>query len=84
MLGIQNTEVILLVILILFGGKKIPELMGGVGKGMRNFKKALNEPDEDEKTDVASEAAKLEKQKQELEAKRLELEKKQMELEKKS
>lgn len=40
--------VILLVVTLLFGGKKIPELMTGLGKGVRNFKKALNEPDEEE------------------------------------
>lgn len=36
---------ILLIVLVVFGGKKIPELMGGLGKGIRSFKKALNEPD---------------------------------------
>ncbi|MCX6238312.1 MAG: twin-arginine translocase TatA/TatE family subunit [Bacteroidia bacterium] len=35
-------------ILLLFGGKKIPEMMGGIGKGMKEFKKAIK--DEDEKT----------------------------------
>jgi len=38
--------VIALVILLLFGGKKIPELAKGLGGGIRNFKKALNEDDE--------------------------------------
>ncbi len=37
--------IILLIVLVIFGGKKIPELMGGLGKGIRSFKKALNEPD---------------------------------------
>ncbi len=37
--------VILLIVMIVFGGKKIPELMGGLGKGIRSFKKAMNEPD---------------------------------------
>jgi sec-independent protein translocase protein TatA len=32
---------ILLIVVIVFGGKKIPEIMGGVGKGIRIFKKAL-------------------------------------------
>lgn len=35
--------VILLVILLLFGGKKIPELMKGLGKGVRSFKEGVNE-----------------------------------------
>lgn len=41
--------VILLAILLLFGGKKIPELMRGTGKGIKEFKKGLK--DEDEKTE---------------------------------
>ena len=38
--------VILLIVLVIFGGKKIPELMGGLGKGIKSFKKGMNEPDE--------------------------------------
>ncbi len=38
--------VILVIVLVIFGGKKIPELMGGLGKGIKSFKKAMNEPDE--------------------------------------
>jgi len=38
--------VVALVILLLFGGKKIPELAKGLGGGIRNFKKALKEEDE--------------------------------------
>lgn len=43
--GIGNTEliVIVLVIVLLFGGKKIPELMKGLGKGVQSFKQGLNE-----------------------------------------
>ena len=36
---------IVVVILLLFGGKKIPELMRGLGKGMKEFKDASNNPD---------------------------------------
>lgn len=41
----QGTEwvIIALVILLLFGGKKIPELMRGLGKGVRSFKDGMNE-----------------------------------------
>ena len=39
--------VIVLIILILFGGKKIPELAKGLGSGIKNFKKAVKEDDED-------------------------------------
>jgi len=37
---------IILVIVLLFGGKKIPELAKGLGKGIKDFKKAVNEDDE--------------------------------------
>ncbi|MGA2405886.1 MAG: twin-arginine translocase TatA/TatE family subunit [Bacteroidales bacterium] len=40
---------ILLVIVLLFGGRKIPELMKGIGEGMREFKKASRLNDEPEK-----------------------------------
>ena len=33
-------------LLLLFGGKKIPELMGGLGKGMKDFKKAIKDDDD--------------------------------------
>ena len=43
--------VIIIVIVLLFGGKKIPELMKGLGQGMKEFKKARNEADEATKKD---------------------------------
>lgn len=42
--------VVVLVILLLFGGKKIPELAKGMGSGIKNFKKALKEDEEEQKT----------------------------------
>ncbi|RCW37409.1 twin-arginine translocase TatA/TatE family subunit [Marinilabilia salmonicolor] len=39
--------IIVLAILLLFGGRKIPELMKGLGQGMKEFKKARNEASED-------------------------------------
>ena len=48
MLGGWEIVAILLVVLIIFGGKKIPELMKGLGKGMKEFKKATKDDDEDE------------------------------------
>ncbi|ASB49513.1 twin-arginine translocase TatA/TatE family subunit [Alkalitalea saponilacus] len=39
--------VIILIVVLLFGGRKIPELMKGLGQGMKEFKKARNEKDED-------------------------------------
>lgn len=41
-LGIQEIILIAFVILLLFGGKKIPELMKGIGKGVRSFKDGVN------------------------------------------
>lgn len=38
---------IVLVILLLFGGKKIPELMKGLGKGVKSFKDGMNEIEKD-------------------------------------
>ena len=43
--GGMELFVILLIVLILFGGKKLPELMGGIGKGIKIFKKGINDPD---------------------------------------
>jgi sec-independent protein translocase protein TatA len=45
--------IIVLVILILFGGKKIPEFMKGLGKGINSFKKGLNDLEDDIKADPA-------------------------------
>jgi sec-independent protein translocase protein TatA len=46
--------IILVVILLLFGGKKIPELMKGIGKGVRGFKDGLKDIEDDIKTDDSS------------------------------
>ena len=42
-LGFWEIVFIVLVILLLFGGKKIPELMRGLGKGVKSFKQGMNE-----------------------------------------
>ena len=52
--GLGTTELIIIVvvILLLFGGKKIPELMRGIGKGVKSFKDGMNGADnEEEKKD---------------------------------
>jgi len=46
-IGFQELLIILLILLIIFGGKKLPELAQGLGKGIREFKKATREPDEE-------------------------------------
>ncbi|MDR1120276.1 MAG: twin-arginine translocase TatA/TatE family subunit [Dysgonamonadaceae bacterium] len=43
--------IILIVVLLLFGGKKIPELMKGIGKGIRGFKDGMKEIENDIKSD---------------------------------
>ncbi len=48
MFGPQEIIIILIIVLLLFGGRKIPELMKGLGKGMKEFKKATNEDDDDD------------------------------------
>ena len=47
-IGPWQIIIIVAVILLLFGGKKIPELMGGFGKGIKEFKKATKEEDKKE------------------------------------
>ena len=44
-IGFQEIVIIALVVLLFFGGKKIPELMKGLGKGVRSFKDAMNGKD---------------------------------------
>ena len=41
-IGMPEILLIVLVVLLLFGGKKIPELMKGLGKGVRSFKEGMN------------------------------------------
>ena len=58
LLFIGTTEIILiaLVVLLLFGGRKIPELMRGMGKGVKSFKDGMNGKDEEVKDDQKPEA----------------------------
>ena len=46
-IGGPEIIVILLIVLVLFGGKKIPELMKGLGKGVKEYKKAMNSIEEE-------------------------------------
>ncbi len=45
-IGVPEILVILLILLLLFGGKKIPELMKGLGKGVKSFKEGMNGKDD--------------------------------------
>ncbi|MBR3284414.1 MAG: twin-arginine translocase TatA/TatE family subunit [Alloprevotella sp.] len=48
-IGTQEILIIALIILLLFGGRKIPELMRGLGKGIKSFKDGMKEVDDEVK-----------------------------------
>lgn len=57
-LGMQEILIIALIVLLFYGGKKIPELMKGLGKGVKSFKDGMNEVTdlkEDKKEDIKKE-----------------------------
>ena len=57
-LGFWEIAIIFVLVLLLFGGKKIPELMRGLGKGIKNFKEGMKDVEEDVmeiKKDIESE-----------------------------
>ena len=56
-IGTWELVLIILVIVLIFGGKKIPELMKGVGKGVKSFKEGMNEVDEQVNQTDTSKAA---------------------------
>ncbi|MFU2209503.1 twin-arginine translocase TatA/TatE family subunit [Solidesulfovibrio sp. C21] len=45
-IGFPELIIILVIVLIIFGANKLPEIGAGMGKAIKNFKKATNEPDE--------------------------------------
>jgi sec-independent protein translocase protein TatA len=57
-IGVQELVIILVIILIIFGAGKLPEIGSALGKGIKNFKKSMNENNE-----IADQAAKKEKEK---------------------
>mgnify|MGYP000885922675 FL=1 len=56
-IGMPELLVILVIILIIFGAGKLPEIGGAIGKGIKNFKKATREPED---IDVIPENKKIE------------------------
>jgi sec-independent protein translocase protein TatA len=63
-IGMPELIIILIIILIIFGAGKLPEIGSGIGKGIKNFKKAtheaqqeLNEPKEDNETETHDDKA---------------------------
>lgn len=49
MIGPWQVIIVVFAIILLFGGKKIPELMKGLGQGIKEFKKATDDPKEEKK-----------------------------------
>ena len=45
-IGMQELLVILVLVLVVFGAKRLPEIGGGLGRAIRNFRQAASEPDE--------------------------------------
>jgi sec-independent protein translocase protein TatA len=60
-IGFSEILLILLIVVLLFGGRKIPELMKGIGQGMREFKKASRMDDEPEKKESETKETSIEK-----------------------
>jgi sec-independent protein translocase protein TatA len=58
-IGVWQIVVIVLLVLLLFGGRKIPELMRGVGQGMKEFKKATSEDLDDDVVDDTGETKEI-------------------------
>jgi sec-independent protein translocase protein TatA len=53
-LGVKELIIILVVVILLFGGKKIPELVRGIGRGIREFRDAKNDKKETPETNNKS------------------------------
>lgn len=56
--GVPQMILIVVIVLLLFGGKKIPELMKGLGSGIKEFKKAAKSDDEEPKNPASEEEKK--------------------------
>lgn len=57
MIGTSELLLIAAVVLLLFGGKKLPEMMKGLGQGVKSFKQGMNEPLEESSPKAAEETA---------------------------
>lgn len=60
-LGFWEIAIIVLIFVLLFGAKRIPELMGGVGKGIKSFKEGIKS-DDNQKKDDSDQTKKIEDQ----------------------
>jgi sec-independent protein translocase protein TatA len=59
-IGVPELIVILVIVLIIFGAGKLPEIGGAIGKGIKNFKKSVRESDEN---DTAPDSKKIDEKK---------------------
>jgi len=66
-IGIPELIIILVIVLVIFGANKLPEIGSGMGRAIKNFKKATNEPEE---IDVTPEGEKKEKEEEKSEEKK--------------
>jgi len=64
MFSMQDSLVILVIVLVLFGGKRLPEIANGMGKAIKGFKKEISRPDEIEITPEKDGSDKKEAEKQ--------------------
>jgi len=62
-LGMQELIIILVIVIVLFGAKNLPQIGKGIGEAIRNFKKATNEPDSIDVTPKKDTAEKTESEK---------------------
>lgn len=60
-LGTQELIIILVIVLVLFGATRLPQIGSGIGQAIRNFKKGISEPDEIEVTPKKDKKEQIEK-----------------------
>ena len=62
-IGMQELLIILVLVLVIFGAKRLPEIGGGLGRAIRNFRQAASEPDEIDITPKNKEKIKTDEEK---------------------
>ncbi len=62
-IGMQELLIILVLVLVIFGAKRLPEIGGGLGRAIRNFRQAASEPDEIDITPKDKEKIKTDEEK---------------------
>jgi sec-independent protein translocase protein TatA len=69
MIGTQDLIIVAVIVVVLFGARKLPEIGKGLGQSIRDFKKAMNEPDTIDVTPKKDSSNKGETEKQESDSK---------------